>query len=559
MLKKAIEFKDVSYKYPGGKNWILKDVNLIVPKGSFYVFAGPTGSGKTTLLSLARGFFKEYGGELDGNIYILGQNIEPFNIAELGSKIGIIFQDPSTQLHQLRVIDEIMSAPMYQGLPWQQCKKRAEIVANQILDMNFYNKNPNELSYGEQQKVALAACLSMRCEILLLDEPFSFLDGKTVQEILNILLKLKKEGKTIIFATHNLEQISGYADRIALINNGKLVLEGTTEKILYSNELQEVLTSPLSIKVAKALIRKGKLEEKVVNWKNLLKKIKINPKNRKIIKNEVKQDTILKLNNISYTYPEGTKAVKDISLDIYREEILGIIGSNGSGKTTLVKLVLGLLKPDEGKICLLDKDITKIDTSERAKKIGYVTQDPIEMLFEHTVLEECAFGPKSLRLKDPKQLAEEALNKLSLLKYKEKHSDSLSGGEKRLLTIADILVNKPQVLILDEPEFGLDPKTWRSIANIIIKLKKEGKTIILITHNLEITIFLCDRIAVMDKGRILKVGRPIRLYADPEFLQRSNLPSLPLFKTLKDVDKDKKPVSEEKFIDFLITSTEEIK
>ncbi len=553
-MKVAIEFKNVYYKYPGTKTWVLRNIDLQIPWNSFYVIVGPTGCGKTTLLMLARGFLKEYGGEFKGGIYILNQNIKDSDVGILGSNIGIIFQHPSTQLHQLKVIDEIMSAPMYQGLPWQECKKRAKAVAEQILDPSFYNRNPNELSYGEQQKVALAACLSMRCEILLLDEPFSFLDSKAVKEIMDILLKLQKRGKTIVLATHNLEQVSGHADRIALMDNGRLLSEGRPKEVLYSNELGETLTFPVSIRVAKALIEEGKLEEKVVNWQSLLKRIKINSVSRKVIKNEVKQDVILKLNNISYTYPDSTKGLKNVSLDIYKGEILGVIGINGSGKTTLAKLILGLLKPDEGEIYLFGNKITNVEISERAKRIGYITQDPVEMLFGDTVLQECAFGPKSLGLKNPAQLAKETLNKLGLLRYKEEHPDSLSGGEKRLLTIADILVNKPQILILDEPEFGLDPKTWRSIANTIRKLKKERKTIILITHNIEVTIFLCDRVAVMSKGKILKVRNPLGLYTDSEFLQNSNLPSLPLFKTLKAMARDKKPLSEKKFIDTLVSS-----
>ena len=555
----ALELKEVNYRYPDNEKYVLKDINLKISRGLFYILTGPTGSGKTTLLMLARGFYKEYGGAFNGDIHIFGQNIKNFDIGELGSKIGIIFQNPATQLHQLRVIDEIMSSPIYQGFPWNECKARAETIINELLDKNIYYRAPNELSSGEQQKVALAACLAMECEILLLDEPFSFLDAKSTKEILNILLKLKREGKTIILSTHSLEEVSGYADRIALINSGKLISEGTTEEILYSNELKEILTSPLSIKFAKALIRKRKLKKRVVNWQNLLKKIKIKSKIGEMIENNTKQGSILKFDNISYTYPGGTKGVKNISLDIYKGEILGIVGINASGKTTLAKLALGLLKPNKGRIYLLDEDITKLDVSERAKNIGYVTQDPTEMLFEDTVLEECAFGPKCLRLENPKQLAKETLNKLGLLRYKEEYPDSLSGGEKRLLTIADILVNRPQVLILDEPEFGLDPKIFRSITCIIKKLKKEGKTIILITHNLESTIFLCDRVAVMNKGRILKVKDPIRLYKDPEFLQKSNLSSLPLFKTLKALGKNRKPLSEEKFIDFLTASAEEIK
>lgn len=556
-MEMALEFRGVSYRYLGKEEFIIKDINLKIPKGSFYVLAGPTGSGKTTMLMLARGLHKEYGGKFKGDIYVSNQNIKDIDIGELGTKVGLIFQDPASQLHQLRVIDEVRSAPMYQGLPWDECKSRAETIINEILDRTFYNRSPNDLSYGEQQKVALAACLAMKSEILLLDEPFSFLDVKASKEVLEIILKLKEKGITIILSTHNLEQVSRYTDRIALIDKGKVILEGPTMDILYSEEIEKIITEPLSIKIAKALIEKKKIKEKVVDWQDLLKKIRIKPEINTTQREEVIQNTALELNDVSYTFPDGTVGVKDVSLKIHRGEILGIIGKNGSGKTTLAKLVLGLLKPKKGKIRLSGEDVTKTNASEITRKIGYVAQDPIEMLFELTVLRECAFGPRCLKLKNPEQRAKETLTKLGLIKYKEKHPDSLSGGEKRLLTIADILVSNPQFLILDEPEFGLDLKTWNSIAETIRNLREEGKTIILITHNLEITSFLCDRIAVMSEGKVFRIGEPLKIFTDFELLKECGLLSLPLFEVFKEI-KDKRTLSEKEFINTVVSFVEEV-
>jgi len=535
MPKPAIDFKQVSYKYPGVDEWTLKDVNLKIPRNSFYIIAGPVGSGKTTLLMLARGFHKEYGGKFYGDIHVLGKNIRDLDIHHLGSKVGIIFQNPALQLHQLRVIDEVMSAPMYQNLPYERCKRRAQRLIKQILGKEFYNRSPNELSSGEQQKVAIASCLAMKCKILLLDEPFSFMDVKSMQETLKILEQLKKKRMTIVIATHGLERVSRYADRIAVLDNKTVYLEGKTKEILYDERLEQILTAPLSIKTAKELIRNQKLKQRVVDWEELTKKIKLKKVGR-VEKKHKKKKPYLELENVSYTYPDGNVGVRDISLEIYKKEIFGIVGHNGSGKTTLAKLILGLLKPNKGKVILAGNNITRMKIHEKAKKIGYVTQDPIDMLFETSVLQECAYGPKCLGYKYPERRARMTLKKLGILDQEKKHPDSLSGGQKRLLSIADILVNDPEVLILDEPEFGLDPKNWRSIVRIVKKLKKQGKTIIVITQDLEVTLFLCDRIAVMNDGMISRIGKPAEIFSDAKFLEKNGLSSLPVFGILDKIN-----------------------
>lgn len=532
----ALKFEKVSYKYSGTNNFVLKNITLEILKNSFYVIAGPTGSGKSTLLMLARGFHKEYGGEFLGDIYVLGESIKNFDVSHLGTKIGIIFQDPACQLHQLRVIDEVQSGPMYQGLRWEECIERAEKSIIKILGKEFSKRTPTEISSGEQQKVALAALIAMQCDILLLDEPFSFLDIKSAQDILRILLELKSEGKTIIIATHNLEQVARHANRIALLSAGKIVLEDSPKDILYSEKLKDILSPPLCVKTAKILMNKGILNEKINDWQELIEKAHPFPKpfRKSASKNEPKGIS-LEINDISYIYPDKNIGVKNVSLEIHREEILGLVGANGSGKTTLAKLILGLLKPSKGNIKFLGEEITRLKTSDIAKKIGYVAQNPNEMLFESTVFKECGFGPFCLGLENLEEKIKKILLKFGLLKYADKHPDSLSGGEKRLLTIASILVNDPQVLILDEPEFGLDPKAWKSIAKIITDLKNEGKSIILITHNLESTLFLCDRIALMNQGEIIKVGKPMEIYSDTKQLKAAGLTILPVFKAFSSI------------------------
>ncbi|MHA1275290.1 MAG: ABC transporter ATP-binding protein, partial [Promethearchaeota archaeon] len=502
----AIEFKKVCYKYPGSENQVIKNISLKIPKNSLYLLCGPTGSGKTTLLMLARGFHKEWGGDFQGDIYISDKNIENMKIGDIGSRIGIIFQDPSSQMHQLRIIDEIMSGPMYQGLPLDECIKRAKNKLKNILSDDFSNRSPEEISNGEQQKVAIAASLAMNCDILLLDEPFSFLDGESTDNIMKLLLKLKKEGKTIIISTHNLERFTQYADKIVVLSEGKIILEGYPEEIFYNDQLERLISPTLLSKISRKLFNENILKKQILSWNQLFGLINLKSFVDEDLRvqernfNE-KKEVILKIHNVSFKYPNG-KGIDKIQLEINKGEIFGIVGPNGCGKTTIAKVIMGLINPNKGNVFFDKRDISRIKTADRSRYIGYVTQNPEDMLFEQTIFKECAFGPKNLNLDDQKARVETALFHTGLLNYRERHPDSLSNGEKKLLTIASILANDPDLLILDEPESGLDLKTWRNIHKLIRGLKEKGKTIILITHFIEGTVFLCDRVAVMNDGKI---------------------------------------------------------
>lgn len=524
-----IRIKNLSYKYSGSNDWVLKNINLEISKGSFFALIGPSGSGKSTLLLLLRGFHQEIGGELKGEIQLFDQDIGKTPIAELGKTVGIVFQNPSLQLHQLRVIDEVASAPMYQGFPYEECQKRAFDLVNRILGKEFYERSPSELSAGQQQKVALAASLSLNAEILLLDEPFSFLDETADKELIKMLVELHKKGKTIIISTHDVAQVAEISSQMGVMNRGELVLCGSPREVLYSSRLSAIMPPPLFVEVAK----NTKIPGSPISWSELVSKVGIKKIKNKRASNEKKKIKI-SLENLSFYYQESQNGVREITLDVYEGEILGIIGANGSGKTTLLKLLMGLFIPQKGKVYLEGKDITRIPTEERAKTIGYVTQDPLDMFFEINLWDEVAAGPKFLNLSEPKKLAEQALKQFNLWQYRDKHPDSISGGEKSKLGMADIVVNNTSVLLLDEPEFGLDPKSWEETTDLLRELKKLGKTIIVITQDLEAAFFLCDKVALMKDGELLKVAPTVEIFKNQALFFEAGLPTLPFFPLLKE-------------------------
>lgn len=528
----AVEVSHLSYKYSTSGSWALQDINLTIKDGEFLGIIGPSGGGKSTLLTLLRGFYQEIGGKIEGKIKVFGEDVSKTSIGKLGQKIGIVFQNPALQLHQLRVIDEVASAPMYQGIPYEESLKRASGLVDKFLGKEFYDLSPNELSAGQQQKVALAASLSLNADILLLDEPFSFLDETADKELISSLEKLRQEGKTIIIATHDVGQIASIATSLVVIDKGRLVLQGKPSNVLYSEELSKILPPPLFVQIAQKL----KLKDTPLSWNNLLPKV-ISTKGKQN-KSHSSKKTKLSLQNIFFSYPKTEKGVKNINLDIHSGEILGVIGANGSGKTTLAKIILGLIKPQKGKLLLNNKNITKLPTEKRARYIGYATQDPMDMFFESNIWDEVAAGPRFLELPNPKQKSEQILKQIGLWRYKDKHPDSISGGEKSKLGIADILVNDTDIILLDEPEFGLDPKSWKKITEILKNLKDLGKTVVVITQDLEAAFFLCDEISVLKNGQILKTAPGVEIFKDKSLLREAGLPTLPFHSLLKDLPGD---------------------
>jgi energy-coupling factor transporter ATP-binding protein EcfA2 len=414
----AIQLKEVGYRYPRTEEWALNGLNLEVPLGSLCVITGPTGCGKTTLLRLIRGFQKEFGGELVGEVRILGQDLTNLEHSSLGLKMGAVFQNPAGQLHQLRVIDEIMSGPMYQGLPWEECQKRARDAIEAISVKNLLDRNPLKLSGGEQQKVGVTACLAMKCEILLLDEPFSYIEEKSAKELLKILVNLRNQGRTIVLVTHNLKQVIEHADHVALLDKGKCLHAGTPEQVLRSQDSRGILMPLLSPKAdpvkrgdpQKGTVASGELARRRVLTQDCIE----TRADRSQAEPTWDNKKILELRQVEYVYPDGAQGLAGVSLEILAGEILGIVGGNGSGKTTLAKASAGLLRPLRGELFISKLNAERLQPWEIARQVGYVAQLPSEMLFADSVLEECAFGAKCLGLADPIQKAQQALQLVGL-------------------------------------------------------------------------------------------------------------------------------------------------
>jgi|GEM_PF-948710 len=521
-MKPAISIKNLSYSYLGSVDKVLNNISLEVPQGSFFVFTGASGGGKSTLLMLLRGFSHEIGGSVSGEIFVSGYDVFKTPISKLGSTIGIVFQNPGLQLHQLKVFDEIMSAGIYRGVPLEECRKKTRRLLNDIVGEKIGEMSPEDLSGGQKQKVALAASLMFDAPIMLLDEPFSFLDVKAKKELLDILIGLNRQGKTIVIATHDIGLVAKTATGMAIIDRGGILLAGNPQEVIYSHQMAQTAGMPLFAQI----VHDAGSKESPLSWnelfdiKNLIKNNSIFQRKNAAHKNKLVE---LSLENVGYYYSKSGFGIKNITCDFYRGEIFGIIGANGSGKSTLAKVIAGLLKSKSGRIIFNGKNFTALPDDERARHIGYATQDPLDMFFEMTVSSEVSAGPKFLHYDIIKERVEKILKEFFLWQYKSRHPDSISGGEKKRLGIADIVINDCDVILIDEPEFGLDRNNWKIICDYLRGLAGRGKTIIIITQDLEAAYLLCDRMGVVCGGELVASAAPDIIFRDRALLDRSGL------------------------------------
>ena len=450
---KAVELKNIYFRYKGFKEIILKNINMTTEYGKITLLAGMSGSGKSTILNLITGIIPNIiKGDIKGEMLINGENIIGKSISEISKNVGVVLQNADSQIIMPHVEEEIAFGLENINLERKEIGSKINDICN-ILSLNK-NAKSKTLSGGEKQRLMSGAILAMNPKIIILDEPLANIDKFGAKILLDALNDLKNEGYAIIIIEHRLDMLIKYIDKIYDIKNGIL------------NEIDNI-------------------NKYLEDEKNIIKDNGI-----KIESNE----KIYEINNLSYKIKDKT-IINNISFYINAGERVLILGENGKGKTTLVRLLSKMIKPTEG-------DIKQYITNKKRKwfdEIGIVYQNPNYQLFMPTVEKEILYNAKS------KELAYELLKKFDLDKYKNRHPLSLSEGEKRKLTVALVLARLPKVLFLDEPTVGQDYDNLLNMINIINEFRNKYKiTIITISHDIRCANSLCDKCIILDNE--LKIG-----------------------------------------------------
>ncbi len=506
-----LETKNLSFKYLDN-SFTLSDINFSLDKGDFCLVVGKTGCGKTTLLKLLK---KEItpSGELKGLVKIDGFDLKDYD----SSKIVYMFQNPSRQIVSDKVYHEIVFGLEARGLEKGVIEtKLAEIV--NYLDINdLLEKHTMELSGGEAQLVSLASLLVLDPEVILLDEASSQLDPLTRKKFLEILKRINQDfGITIILVEHNLEDVLEFTDKIIVLDKGKMIYFGLKEEainFLASNK-QYFAFLPKTLQISKYLDL-GSL----LHLKDVKEALKNKYKNEINFSYETKvfEKEIIKAEDLYYRYSKKEKDVLEkLSLTVYDNEILGLVGGNGVGKTTLLKNLAGIRSFYSGKIEIENKNIRKYKGNILYKNlIAYLPQDPLTLFLKRTVGEDLEYYVKSLDL--DKALLEELLVKFDLKPLLEMSPYDLSGGELQKAAFTKILLSKPKILFLDEPTKGMDFSLREELKEILMDLKAKGATIIIATHDLEFIASVADRVGIMFNGKVLSLTDSHSFFSNSNF------------------------------------------
>ncbi|MFY1111340.1 MAG: ABC transporter ATP-binding protein [Methanosarcinaceae archaeon] len=499
-----IRARDFSYTYGTAEKPTLENISLEVPAGELLLVTGHSAAGKTTLaLALAGILHQEIGGSFEGSVTFKGKAIGEFDgMKELSRHVGMVFDDAESQLIFTSVEEEILSGLENRGFSEAEIGRRLEEVMRLCEISHLKHRAPHTLSGGQKQKVALAATLALDTEVLILDEATSEMDTNAVKRVFSILKRLKEEeGKTIIIVDHNVEAFLEIGDRVVLLEKGRIrdvkspkgfTASGTGPAELPAESTGKSATEAPS-KQAISETHDKKPHHPPEKGRTDLHPSGANPNNHPII--SVKQ--------LSQRYDE-VRALEAVDLEIYPGEFIAILGENGSGKTTLVKHFNGLLKPRSGSVSVKGLDTGQARINELVRHMGLVFQNPDNMLFEDTVEAEIAFGLNNIGAGGDREAIAHALELVGLGDKEKVFPRHLSRGERQRLAVACVIAMRPELIVLDEPTTGLDAEESDRMMQLMCRLQKEGHTIVMVTHNMQIVENYAERVIRMESGKIIE-------------------------------------------------------
>lgn len=547
-MEQDVVVSDVTYRYPGANAAALEHVNLSIGRGEFVLITGPSGAGKTTLCETFNGMVPHsYGGEFQGKVLVKGIDTSKASVGALSFIAGMMFQDPSSQLICSTVEDEVAFGPENKGLPVAKVEELTNTYLEYVGLQEYRNRSPHALSGGQQQAVALAAVMAMEPEVYVLDEPTSNLDPVGSITVLELVGNLARDAKrTAVVVEHKLDKLVPIVDRVVVMHRGRIVYDGKPRSVMEKwAELEHMGIRPPQVSElveqlrAKGLLPPGRipitLEEAASDLRALLEGVPsglidavardLSEKAKKT-GNSSTGDVVIEVSGLRFKYPNGVEALRGIDLEVRRGEFLAIVGQNGSGKTTLVKHFNGLLKPTSGVVRVFGLDTRRATVSDMARKVGFCFQNPDHQIFSSRVDEEIAFGPRNLGFskQDISESVKRVAGALGLEEVLSQNPHLLGKGQKQKIAVASVLAMGPEILIVDEPTTGQDPRRSRDMMDIFKTLnQKEGKTVVVITHDMDLAAEYCDRIVVMWQGGVLLDGSPREVFCRFEELKKSRL------------------------------------
>ena len=533
-MDKYISFNQFTFQYDAQAEATLKDISFDIVKGEKVLILGPSGSGKSTLAQCLNGIIPNiHKGQAQGQVRIDGQDIFKQSIYDKSQLVSTVLQDPDGQFIGLTVAEDLAFALENDCANQSEMKDKVALWAERLDLTSLLNHRPQDLSGGQKQRVSLAGVLIDESPILLFDEPLANLDPKSGQETIDLIDKIHKEvGATTIIIEHRLEDVLYRpVDRILLVNDGTLLFNGSPDELLSSTLLLENgIREPLYVTVLRQLGFDTRDAQNLSQLDALDLSDLVLPDRVLKDKRDSSSESILKVEGLSVSYGDNPAIIDDMSFSLKKGERLAIVGKNGAGKSTLAKALCGFV-PSQGKLTYKGQDISQDSITERSERIGFVLQNPNQMISQTMIFDEVALG---LRLRgieetEVEERVHEVLKTCGLYSFRKWPISALSFGQKKRVTIASILVLKPEIIILDEPTAGQDYKTYTDIMNFLDSLQKQGHTIVMITHDMQLMLEYSDRCLVVVEGKIIADDNPVTILNQKDLLESANLKQTSLY------------------------------
>ncbi|MFQ6053332.1 MAG: ABC transporter ATP-binding protein [Candidatus Bathyarchaeia archaeon] len=537
-----VEVDGLWYSYPNAPAPALRGLDMTIEEGEFILLTGPSGCGKTTFCRCLNGLIPHfYSGELRGEVEVAGLSTRDHSTAELAQLVGLIFQNPDNQIFALTVEKDVAFGLENLGVGKEEMMEAVDWAMEVTGISDLRHRATHELSGGQKQRLAIASILAMRPRVIVLDEPTSFLDPVGAERIFEVLEALNRDYRmTVILIEHRLDLAVRYADRVIVFAGGEIMDDGPPGEVFTAEGTRLAgVGIPRIIELSERLSRRGiKLKETPLTTDHLVRaigerllKTKTRPSEKPGIPEaggfaDVHRGApIIEVSGLSYTYPSGVRALRDVSLAIHRGEFAAIMGENGAGKTTLVKHFNGLFKPQTGRVVVDGRDVSEESVASLARKVGLVFQNPDDQLFSENVEEEIRFALRNFGFEKGiiEKRVDWALNLLDIARYRKSSPFILSGGERKRVALASVLAWDPEVVILDEPTIGQDYAQKERLRHFLMQLRTQGKTIIIVTHDVEFVADCRPRIILMAKGEVVADGPAERVMTDTDALKRASV------------------------------------
>ena len=537
----VISFKDFSFQYRAQKKPTLTGINLDIYPGEKVLIAGPSGSGKSTLAGCLNGLNPfSNPGECKGSLIVDGVDAPKSSIFELSAHVGTVLQDPDGQFIGVTVGEDIAFALENSCTPQDEMHAITRHAAELVGIEKHLDYAPHELSGGQKQRVSLAGVMVDDVKILLFDEPLANLDPAAGKQAIELIDEIqKKTDTTVLIIEHRLEDVLWRnVERIVLVNEGKILADMTPDELLSTSLLTDNgIREPLYV----TAMRYAGIEITKEKRPSHVNSVVLDEADCKKLQNwfeaqKVKEDTeerekLLEVRNLSFGYTKEHQTLRNVSLSIDKGEMVAIVGRNGAGKSTFSKLVCGFEDPDSGEILFHGKDLLKENIRHRAKYIGYVMQNPNQMISKTMIYDEVALSLQKAGKSEEeiRQKVEETLKICGLYPFRNWPVSALSFGQKKRVTIASVLVQDPELIILDEPTAGQDFKHYTEIMEFLRKLNDRGVTVVMITHDMHLMLEYTPRALVFSDGKMIADRRASEVLCDPELIKRAALKETSLF------------------------------